>query len=251
MNLENQGETVALIIDDNNPKSNSLLSIEPKKQNVLNFLTELKLKEGRHYQLIPNINKQRDIIYITGASGSGKSFWSASYATQYKKIFPKRNVYLISSLTEDSSIDKIKGLKRIKLTPEFLNEDIQCSDFKESLVIFDDCEALTDKRMRAKVQGILNQLLTIGRHHNVSVCNLTHSACNGAETKLILNESNAITIFPSGLGGRSLKYLLEQYLGLDKNQIKRVKSVDSRWVTIIKSYPMVCLSEQETFVLNE
>ena len=153
-------------------------------------------------------------------------------------------------MTEDSSIDKIKNLRRIKLNPEFLNEDIQATDFKESLVIFDDCEALTDKRMKNKVQGILNQLLTIGRHHSVSICNLTHSACNGAETKLILNESNSITIFPHGLGGRSLKYLLEQYLGLDKHQIKRLKNLNSRAVTILKSYPMCVLSEKEAYVLN-
>jgi hypothetical protein len=49
------------------------------------------------------------------------------------------------------------------------------------------------------------------------VCNLTHSACyNGSENKLILNESNTITTFPHGLGGRSIKYLLDQYFGLCK-----------------------------------
>ncbi len=250
MNLENQGQSVALIVDENKKNSNVLLSVEPKKENVYNYLKELKLKEGQHFQLIPNISVARDICYITGASGSGKSYWTKLYADQYRKIHPKREIYLISSLTEDYSIDKIKNLRRIKLNPEFLNEDIQATDFKESLVIFDDCEALTDKRMKAKVQGILNQLLTIGRHHSISVCNLTHSACNGAETKLILNESNSITIFPHGLGGRSLKYLLEMYLGLDKHQIKRLKNLNSRAVTIMKSYPMCVLSEKEAYVLN-
>jgi hypothetical protein len=250
MNVENQGQSIALVVDENKKKSNILLSIEPKKENVITYLKELKLKTGQHFQVIPNISVARDICYITGASGSGKSYWTRLYADQYRKIYPKREIYLISSLTEDSSIDKIKNLRRIKLNPEFLNEDIQATDFKESLVIFDDCEALTDKRMKNKVQGILNQLLTIGRHHSVSICNLTNSACNGAETKLILNESNSITIFPHGLGGRSLKYLLEQYLGLDKHQIKRLKNLNSRAVTILKSYPMCVLSEKEAYVLN-
>ena len=47
-----------------------------------------------------------------------------------------------------------------------------------------------------------------------------------------------------------MKYLLDQYLGLDKEQIKRIKKLDSRWVTIMKSYPMIVLSEKEAYVLN-
>ena len=250
MNLENQGQSIAVIIDETKPNNNCLLSIEPKKENVINFMKEIKLNDKQHFQIIPEISVARNIHYITGASGSGKSYWTKHYADQYRKIYPKRDIFLISSLMEDSSIDKIKNLKRIKLTPEFLVDDIESHLFKESLVIFDDCEAISDKKMRTKVQGILNQLLTIGRHHSISVCNLTHSACNGAMTKLILNESQSITIFPHGLGGRSLKYLLQEYLGLDKDQIKKIKNLNSRWVCVYKSYPMVVISEKQAYVLN-
>ena len=96
MNLENHGQSVALIIDENKKNSNILLSIESKKENVFNFLKELKLKQGQHFQLIPNISVNRDICYVTGASGSGKSFWTRQYAEQYKKIYSKREIYLIS-----------------------------------------------------------------------------------------------------------------------------------------------------------
>ena len=54
-------------------------------------------------------------------------------------------MYLISSLSDDSSIDSIKNLRRIKLSPAFLGEDILATEFKDSLVIFDDyCEAHLD-----------------------------------------------------------------------------------------------------------
>ena len=53
-------------------------------------------------------------------------------------------MYLISSLSDDSSIDSIKNLRRIKLSPAFLGEDILATEFKNSLVIFDDCEAHLD-----------------------------------------------------------------------------------------------------------
>ena len=56
MNLENQGESRALIVDESKKSSNILLSIEPKKENVYNYMKEIKLKEGQHFQLIPNIS---------------------------------------------------------------------------------------------------------------------------------------------------------------------------------------------------
>jgi len=65
-----------------------------------------------------------------------------------------------------------------------------------------------------------------------------------------LNEAHSVTVFPHSLGGRSLKYLLENYFGLDRFQIKKLKTLSSRWVTIVKSFPMVVLSEKECFVLN-
>jgi hypothetical protein len=52
------------------------------------------------------------------------------------------------------------------------------------------------------------------------------------------------------LGGKTSKYLLDGYLGIDKNQIKKLKKVNSRWVTILKTYPMMCLSENEAWIIN-
>ena len=44
--------------------------------------------------------------------------------------------------------------------------------------------------------------------------------------------------------GKSSKYLLDNYFGLNKDQIKRVKDVNSRHVAILRSYPMVIQCEK-------
>ena len=93
-------------------------------------------------------------------------------------------------------------------------------------------------------------ILETGRHFNISCVYTSHVACAGIDTKRILNEAHSITIFPHGLGGRSMKYLLENYLGLDKDQVKRIKKLGSRWVSILKTFPMIVLSEKEAFVMN-
>ena len=93
-------------------------------------------------------------------------------------------------------------------------------------------------------------MLEIGRHHNVSVIFTSHNATMGLDTKRILNECHSITLFPKNLGGKTSKYLLDGYVGMDKDQIKKLKKVNSRWVTILKTYPQMVISEKEAYVLN-
>jgi hypothetical protein len=251
MNTEDIGSPVAKIIFDGDKKKNKILSIERSSDNVTDYLTELKLtKPKERIQQIPNKKSERQILYVTGASGSGKSYYTKAYCDEYTKMYPKNKVYLISSINEDSSIDKVKGLKRLKLDNDLLITDLKADDFKDSMVIFDDTDCLTNKIMRMKVNGILNMLLETGRHTNTSVIYTSHLATNGLDTRRILNEAHSITIFPHSLGGRSLKYLLENYFGLDKHQIKQIKKLPSRHVTLIKSFPMCVISEKDAYVLN-
>ena len=251
MNFEKIGAPIAILQNSKDQSKTKILYVNADKEDVVNYLKEYRApSKEQTFQQIPNITTERQILYVTGASGSGKSFFTKAFTDQYKKIYPKREVYLFSSISDDSSIDKVKNLKRIKLTPEFLMDEINAQDFKDSLVIFDDTDCITDKKMKLKITGILNSILETGRHFNVSCIYTSHVACDGRETKRILNEAHSITIFPHGLGGRSLKYLLDSYLGLDREQIKRIKKLQSRWVSILKTFPMVILSEREAFVLN-
>ena len=41
-----------------------------------------------------------------------------------------------------------------------------------------------------------------------------------------------------------------EHLGLDKEQIRKVKSLKSRWVTILKTYPKCILSEKDVLLIN-
>jgi hypothetical protein len=252
-NCEDIGEPVALL-EDTDVKDRKLWKTiclgDTKK--CLTPYKELKLKDkpNLHIQVIPNKKSERTIRYVTGASGSGKSYWTKMYIEEYHRMYPKREVYIISSLADDTTLDKLKYLNRIKLEGEFMTDNITAETFKDSLLIFDDTDCLVNKVMKMKVDSILNSVLETGRHFNVEVVYTSHLACNGKDTRRILNECKSVTIFPSGLGGKSLKYLLDNYFGLDKEQIKRIKKLNSRWVTIQKGFPMTVLSDKECFILN-
>jgi hypothetical protein len=254
MNFENEGNPLAILEneEEKDRKKWKILSITSKPKECQASFTEVKLKDKPHlhFQPIPDKGVERSIRYVTGASGSGKSYYTKQYADEYKRMYPKREIYIISSIKEDSTLDKIKNLRRIKLEGDFLTEELSAEDFKDSLVIFDDTDCLVNKAVKNKVDGILNSVLETGRHFNVEVVYTSHLACNGKDTRRILNECKSITIFPSGLGGKSMKYLLDNYFGLDKEQCKKIKKLNSRWVTIQKGFPMVVLSDKECFVLN-
>lgn len=255
MNFEGVGTSIALLenTDEKDRKKWKMLSITDKPKDCASPMKELRLKDkpNLHFQPVPDKKSERSIRYVTGASGSGKSYYTKMYADEYHRMYPKREIYILSSIKTDPTLDKIKDLHRIKLEGEFLTEALTAEDFKDSLVIFDDTDCLINKAIKQKVDALLNSVLETGRHFNVEVIYTSHLACNGRDTRRILNECKSVTIFPSGLGGKAMKYLLDNYFGLDKEQISKIKKLNSRWVTIQKGFPMSVMSDKECFILND
>ena len=205
--------------------------------------TDIKLEHA--------INKdtERQILYISASSGAGKSHYALGFAQAYHKAYPKRPIYLFSYLDQCDTLDKLKAIKRVKIKAEnFLTDEIEAEDLKESLCIFDDCDCISDKKTKKKVFEILKKILETGRHFKTSVIFTSHTACNGNETKTILNEASSLTIFPKTMGNKNLKYLLESYFGLDKHEIAKIKALPSRWVTLTKTYPPCVFTEKEIYI---
>lgn len=259
LNFEGIGKIIAVIQNeeenkkDKKTKPGRELYVCDNKQakEVRHPETQVELGDGVKYQLAINKETERMIGYIVGASGSGKSHFAKQFITQYHKAYPSRPVYIISALTEDPTLDSLKYLQRIKLTDDFVNDDLSSADFQDSLLVLDDIDTLSKKAIRNKVNQLKDDVLSCGRHFNTSLLLTAHQPCRGAETKLILNESHFFTIFPLGLQGRAKSYLLETYLGLSKDQIQKLKNIDSRAITFIKGYPQVVLAEKIAYILAD
>ena len=254
MNIEGKGKIVASIINKRDPSKNRDIYVENDKREIKNYLEEIELEdEDETIQLMPNKKTERGILYITGSSGSGKSYYTRDYIKEYHITFPKNPVYLFSSLNDDTTLDKITYLKRIKLDAKFLNTDFTIEDFRNCLVIFDDTDAINNKPMKIKLQGIANIIMETGRHTRTSFIYTSHIANKGGDTKTILNETHSITFFPNTAGARTMKYLLENSFGLDKHQVKKIKQIGttkSRWITICKTYPLIVLHQKGAYTLR-
>lgn len=213
------------------------------------------IKDGFQFQLVPNRNKERDIIYITGQSGSGKSYFTAQYCIQYKRVYPKNKIYLISSLAEDETLEKLNEIKddffiRLELTSSMIADGINAKDFEDSLVIFDDFEVLKDKELKKYISSVRDEILETGRHHKTSMICTYHLPTNSHDTKRIINECHAVVYFPH-VSNYKIKNLLENYLGLDKNFLTWTKHKKSRWACVLRGFPNMYMSENDIWLINE
>ena len=155
---------------------------------------------------------------------------------------------MFSSLPEDESLDDVKP-QRIRLDSSLYEDPISIEEFADSVVIFDDIDVISDNKIRDEVYQILNTVLGIGMHFKITALVTNHLPTHGKDTRRILNEAHQVVYFPHSASGR-IKYLLIDYLGLDKKMVAYFRRQNSRWCCIFKNYPQIYMLEHEIGLLN-
>lgn len=58
------------------------------------------------------------------------------------------------------------------------------------------------------------------------------------------------TCFPNGASAHSIRYVMEKYAGLDKQELGKIKKLGrfSRWFCIRRSFPVVMMHEHGAFL---
>ena len=239
INLSGIGQQIAIIKDNDKYKKMKVFVSDEEDEKIQTY-QNLQLDKGV-FQYVSDSERDRDTIYICGSAGSGKSYWTGEYCKEYYKKNKDHPIYLISEGSADPALDSLKNLQRIKITDEVLEDPIEYTEFENCLVIADDVDAYTGK-LKKYIYSLIDKLLKNSRKKKVSVIMTSHS-CTGLELKAVLNESNVVVWFPKNYN-RSLKYLLESYVGLDKKSIKQLHKNKSRWCAFVKSYPNVIIQEK-------
>jgi hypothetical protein len=213
--------------------------------------TSIELPDDSAFLPIPSPDpKKRECWYVAGQSGSGKSYFARGIAENYKKLYPDREIYLISKLQEDETLDKMKIGKPKRLSLQSLVDDpVDLDEFKNCLVIFDDWDTL-DKPYFGVVHKLIEDLCIMGRHSNTSMLILSHYLTNYSKTRLILGECQFLVLYPLATSQKALRYVCEHYGGLDKEDICGLKK-RGRWVLIHKNFPSYIISANEANMLHQ
>lgn len=217
--------------------------IKKKKKYDISFHDETKLL------ICPTTLPER--VYISGQNGSGKSYLSGIYAKQYNRLFPRNKIIIFSVHEKDKAYDDVKRLIRVDLTDESLTESfIDVKKFKNTLVIFDDCDRIQDKNLKKYLDNLELDLLTNGRKYGIYMLTLSHMLMNYKATREKINECSRVIMF----GQSGSKYHISRFLrihgGLSRYQIKRVFELPSRWFCISLNYPSYILYEKGVYLLS-
>ena len=215
------------------------------EKSLKKSFTKLQLKEG-HFQQIPNTKTEREIGMVVGASGSGKSYYIKNYCKEYKKVYPKRDIYMFSNLKEDETLKGLE-LNRIMIGDNLIYDPLDVALFRESLVLFDDIDCIKNKVVKDAVYSILNEVLEVGRHEKCSAIITMHYP-NKSNIRTLLNEAHWFVYFPWSCI-KATHYVLENYLGVDKENIKKIKATRSRACCVFRNYPQACLTEKMIFTM--
>jgi hypothetical protein len=209
---------------------------------------KIAIKDGL-FQLVPNTKKERECIVIIGKSGSGKSHFILNYCLEYKKTYPKRDIFLISNLREDETLDKLKDLSRIRVDDELVNNPINPEEeLRDCCVIFDDIDGMS-KHISKAVKTLLEILITQGRHWNTTVIYAGHTIDGkSSDGKKLLAETHYFVYFPWG-ATRSINYILNSYLDIDKDTLRKIKSTHSRWCCVGCNFPQPIITEKNLMMM--
>jgi hypothetical protein len=235
----------------------ALVGVPPQAKEVYRRIqtdcaknTAIELPDDSTFQPIPDPDpKVRQVWYVAGQSGSGKSYFARGIAENYKKLYPDREIYLISKLQEDETLDKMKIGKPKRINLQTLVDDpVDLDEFKDCLIIFDDWDTL-DKPYFNIVHKLIEDLAIMGRHTCTSMLILSHYLTNYSKTRLILGECQYLVLYPLATSQKALRYVCEHYGGMDKEDIMNLKR-RGRWICIHKCYPGYVISAHEANILN-
>jgi len=256
---------MSLIFDESNKSDNIMAYVMNDESNkridnlILNEdesgTKQFNLDDKHKFALAPRklSEKERSVLFLSGESGAGKSYYMREYAKRYNKMFPENEIFLISYLDRDETLDSYDKITRLNcFNDEFLQEcgDLDLNaEFSNTLVIFDDIDSISEKKNKVIIYGLLNKMLRTGRHYGISVAYVGHELYANHDLKCILNESHVIVWFPKHLNYKKLRYLLEEYFGLNRQQVEKIRAIKDRSVAYIKGSDKLIVSERQAFIL--
>jgi hypothetical protein len=232
------------------PNNGEIICIDENREDGAD---EIILKDDA--KAVPLLNfKERSVGYIAGPSGSGKSTMAANMIKDYLKVHPEAEFYVFSR-TDTRTDPAYKGLKinQISMDEKLLNNpiDIEKELSERSILLFDDCNTIQNKQLKDYVDHLMSDIMEVGRKLGITIIMTNHLVIPNERkmARTCLNEMQTMTVFPKSGSSQQISYALKTYFGLSKTQINNILQLPSRWVQIIKSFPMTVIHEKGAYIL--
>ena len=114
LSLNNDGRPVCLIEDGKQAGRMIFLSDDSKGFS--------RIKDNGRFVQLPN-TKTRDICFISGAAGSGKSYYAAKYIETFSWVFPNGAIYVFSKIKNDPTFSNIAKMPNVTFVSQVADSD--------------------------------------------------------------------------------------------------------------------------------
>jgi predicted AAA+ superfamily ATPase len=172
-------------------------------------------------------NQQNDVILITGPKGVGKTQLVKLLANIYHNRYPRNRVIIFCGIKGlynelpyaiNVDLDQVAEEETQKFKSDFSGIP-DTSEFKDSLVIFDDTERHSNPKIERMHYQLVNVLAQNGRNFNVCLLVVLHQLNKGLQSTTLLREADSVVIFPNAYNTNTNNTLVN-YFGMDKVIVK-------------------------------
>jgi predicted AAA+ superfamily ATPase len=186
------------------------------------------------------------VILITGPKGVGKTQLVKLLAYIYHKRYPNNRVIIfcgIKGLYNDLpyainvDLDEVAEEETEKFKSDFSGIP-DTSEFKNSLMIFDDTERHCNPKIERMLYQLVNVLAQNGRNFNLCLLVVLHQLNKGLQSSTLLGEADSIVIFPKACNVNTYNTIVNHF-GMDKVMAKQLfLHKDEHFVLIHVTIPM-------------
>jgi hypothetical protein len=165
------------------------------------------------------------------------------YLKQLRILYPNRKIVIFSRVEKDEPLDRFKNLTRIDLGV-FAENPPKVEEFEGNILIFDDIDTILNKSIVRILRQFRDDVLEVGRHFKITCISTSHIITNFHATRTLINEAQAIVVFPKGGSFGQIKGFLDRYMGFERTFIDGLRLLPTRWLYIHKEYPQYIIHEK-------
>lgn len=245
-------ERIAVIRSDSEEEmmSNKMVYVtdDPIGKGKKSLLLDIDIDDGE-FIIFPRKKPER--VYIVGPNGSGKSWQAGKYCESYNIAYPKSKIVMFTPHEKDEAYKNVQNLIIMDLNDESLfDEPLDITKLSSCLVIFDDTDNHQVKKSKLWLDNLEKDLIMNGRKYGIYVLSIAHMMMNGASTRHKIAEASRTIFFPHSGSVYHITRYLTIYAGLNKEMVKTVLNLRSRWVCISNTYPQYILYDRGIFLIK-
>jgi energy-coupling factor transporter ATP-binding protein EcfA2 len=196
-------------------------------------------------------SKYNDVIVISGKKGSGKTELAKFMAYVYHEKFPRNRVIVFSGIRDlyndlpwaiKVDLKEVEREEQEKSRGDYSGIP-DASEFRDSLVIFDDTEKMPNVKIEKMLYQLTNVLAQNGRNFGTDVICILHQVNKGLQSTTLLREADTFIIFPRSYDMNTFNTLIIT-LGFQKKMLRPCmhKKMNGLFLFIRRSRAM-CISE--------